>query len=268
VSSIFGQINELFEIPQRSVIRALNGLDEYCTAYPDRGRARVLAQGLTLRDLTAALLPDSLIGSSWDRALISLGIDIGNDLGIIVPVTQYDDIHDVVHRCYRIGETASLAGTPLSKAAATGRWDDYCRPAGAGFPLVSVTTALGAALSAHDDTADAEQQFRRLSSLVYDAVPGDIIEQSDGEVVDLSEATFTVQFDGAADRPAQAVQIPLAQLSKRDRSALTYGALVTWTVFQRSAAGTPDRISRVRLRHEPRLDEAQLAAAMEAVGAE
>lgn len=268
VSSVFGQINELFEVPQRSAIRALSGLDEYRAAYPTDGRARVLSQGLTLRDLTAALLPDSLGGSTWDRALISLAVDIGNDLGIIVPVTQYDDIHDVVHRCYRIGETASLARTPLSKAAAIGQWDDYCQQAPANFPLVSVTSALGAVATNHGDPIDTERRFRNLSALVDAAVPGDILEQSDGEVVDLAPTTFTVQFDSAVDRPAQAIRIPLTQLSQRDRTALTNGALVTWTVFQRDSAGTPDRISRVRLRHEPRLDEIELAAALEAVGAE
>ena len=264
VSSIFGQINEVFEIPERRAIRALHRSDEYCEQYPASGRA--LSEGLTMRELTAALLPDSLVGSSWDRALISLGIDIGNDLGIIVPVTQYDAVRDVVYRCYRPGETAALAMTPLAQAVRTGQWDSYCKAAANGVPLRNVTSDLAAA-QAHYTSVDSDDPFAILRGLIERAVPGDIVSLADGEVVEVGRSHFAVHFNDTAGYLDQSVQIPMTQLSDEDRVALTEGSLVAWTVFHRNAVGVPDRISRLRLRHEAPFDDVQFSAALGAATA-
>ncbi|OSC31538.1 hypothetical protein B8W69_03570 [Mycobacterium vulneris] len=267
ICSVFGQINEVYEAAQRSAIRAMRTLAEYEDRFASGREQRVLSQGITLRDLTAALLPDALLGSSWDRALITLGIDTGNDLGIIVPVTQYDETRDVVYRCYRIGETASLAMTPLTQAAETGEWDAYCRAANSGFPLKSVASTLATTAVTRAETTTPVGRLEELKSLIEKAVPGDILSQSDGEVVSIRDGFFSVQFDATGESQAQTVQMPLARLSDRDGRALQEGSLVVWTVFQRDADESFDRTSRVRVRHEPPLDDPQLAAAVAAVHA-
>jgi hypothetical protein len=179
---------------------------------------------------------------------VSLGIDIGNDLGIIVPVTQYDEVRNTVYRCYRLGETAPLAKTPLIHAVRAGDWDEFTRAADQGVPLLSVTIDIdGEKTFTAQSGADV---MAALARTVESAVPGEVVVQSEGEIVELQENVATTQFDDPVGGKMRVVQIPLDQLSVPDREAVEEGALLLWTVFQRDSAGTVDRISRVRLRHE------------------
>jgi hypothetical protein len=247
VSSIFGFINDELELPQRKEIRQLGNLAQYREMYPRGNQRRVLSQGLTLRDLTAALLPDSLAGSSWQRALISLAIDIGNDLGVIVPRTQHDEDRDVVYRSYRLGETAPLASTPLSEALETGRWDRYSQAAASGFPIPSVVTPI----TQPSTPAASIGSMDKLRDKVKEALPGRVVVQLDGEVLRVEDDRFYAQFIEPHDGGLVTARIPRDQLSDPDKDALGEGALVCWTVFQSTTAETPDRTSRVRVRHEP-----------------
>lgn len=75
--------------------------------------ARNQAASVSVRELVTALSPVQKTDSTWFRGLISLGIDAGNDLGIVVPDTQFNVSRGIVYRCYRLGETAFLADRPL-----------------------------------------------------------------------------------------------------------------------------------------------------------
>jgi hypothetical protein len=115
LSSVFGFVSATYELDQRAAIKAMGSLDAY-RASGLSTTERVLNQGLTLPELTEALCPELLSGPAWARSLMSLGVDIGNDLGIIVPATQTDST-GLTYRCYRLGETAYLADTPLPESA-------------------------------------------------------------------------------------------------------------------------------------------------------
>ncbi|OBH94297.1 hypothetical protein A5678_04530 [Mycobacterium sp. E2733] len=300
IASIFGYIHRRFEIPQRKEIQALGSLAKYRKAFPRNNGRRVLSQGITLRDLIDSLLPESVAGSSWSRALVSLGIDIGNDLGIIVPVTQYDHIRDVVYRAYRLGETAPLAMNPLPQAAADGDWDEYARTAELGFPLLNqevqraadiassemdgwssgwfglpvpeaATRWLGLAVEQllpqlqhiHLALGDARLNKRPellddLRRKVLEAVPGRVVLQLDGEVTKIEDDEFTAQFIEPLNESIRMATIPVSQLSTNDQKALTDGSLVMWSVIQDNDSDKPQRISRVRVRHEAPIDLDQL----------
>jgi hypothetical protein len=254
VSSIFGFINDEFEVPQRKEIRQLSGVAEYRKTYSHGNQRRVLSQGLTLRDLTVALLPDSQAGSSWERALISLAIDIGNDLGIIVPKTRYDDVRHVVYRSYRLGETAPLASTPLPTAVETGQWDRYSQAAAEGFPIRSEVTPI----TERTALAHGPNLMDKLRADTLEAVPGRIVIQRDGEVLAIDDESFMAQFSDPRNGGMQIARIPRSQLSESDDHAMGEGALVWWTIFQRISEVTPDRTSRIRVRREPLWDTTEL----------
>lgn len=261
IASVFGFINNNYELPQRGEIRELSGLEEYDKRFPKNNARRVLGQGLTLRDLQSTLAPDTVGGPSWTRSLVSLGIDICNDLGIVVPVTQVDKSRDLVYRCYRLGETAPLAQTPLSMAAEAG-WDELALTAQNGVPIDNRVVPLSAfAVTSHvDDTA-----LDDLRNEVDKAVPGVVVHRLRGIVRNVSEDAFEADFrDPLMDPPMRTARFPMSLLYDHERDAIKDGTRVIWTLLDRRA-DIPERISRVRVRDTPPLDVRQMKLDADAV---
>jgi hypothetical protein len=260
ISSVFGFITAELEIPQRRQIKSLGGMRQYESLFVAVPERRVLAQGFTMRDLAEALIPESMDGPSWSRALVSLGIDIGNDLGIVVPVTQFDERRNLVYRCYRLGETAPLAGKPLPQAALSCDWDDLARTASAGTPIANTVVPLTERRSHFDTDASLDELHR----VVTRAVPGTVVFRLEGVVIGMSDVEFTAEFhDDTMEPPMRIATFPRWQLGT-SRSDLKRGSLVMWTVLDRQE-DIPERTSRVTLRREPRLDVAQMTRDAEAL---
>jgi hypothetical protein len=298
VSSIFGLLNREYEVPQRKRIRELTSRAEYNKYFSD-GELRILNQGFTMRELTASLIPNALTGSSWSRSAMSLGIDVGNDLGIIVPVTRYDSDRDVVYRCYRLGETAQLAEWPLTVAFVSGVVDRFMK-AGVGntdFPIFdrkisisspesSSSTARSIALFLEgirnvvpqDTPNEANEYFASLFSewlidarttelreKVLDTIPGAVVERYIGTVNEVGEDSFLATISDLTDESQGVAQINKSRIGTLDHAWLRRGASFTMTSFEREFdSGGKDRTTRVRLRPPNMLDLAQLYRESEA----
>ncbi|MDT5347892.1 MAG: hypothetical protein QOC62_1310 [Mycobacterium sp.] len=261
ITSVFGFINREYELPQRREIRELSGLTEYYELFPPNNVRRVLGQGLTLGDLQRSLTPDTAGSTSWAAALVSLGIDIGNDLGIVVPVTQVDHVRDLVYRCYRLGETAPLAGSPLAAAAVHADWDALAQTADRGARLRNETILI----SDSPQRADNSSLLDALRDEVERAVPGAVIHRLHGVVSEITSEDFTADFrDPLMDPPVRAAMFPLSMLRDSERAEITAGSQVAWTLLERTA-DIPERVSRVRVRHVPPLDVAAIAHNAEAL---
>jgi hypothetical protein len=99
--------------------------------------------------------------------------------------------------------------------------------------------------------------MEELAAKVRAAVPGEVLIQLDGEILHIDNGYCTAQFtDPVSDKIRQA-RIPLSQLASPEAGVPPVGALLTWTVFQRSE-NTHELVSRVRLRDEPPFDPDQL----------
>jgi hypothetical protein len=139
---LYGHVYASCENPERDLIRKFATVKQY-DAWA-RTHVRLLKQGFTMDELTRALVPEGPMDEMWYRSVVSLGIDSGNDLGIIVPITVWDRQRDLVHRAYRVGESAPIAATPLADAVAGDRqdFDEVTMAALATMPIHSETQTL------------------------------------------------------------------------------------------------------------------------------
>jgi len=245
VSSIFGFLNRTYELPQRAQIKGLSTRANYDEEFGD-GEKRFLNQGFTSRELTAALLPGQ-DESPWARSLMSLGIDVGNDLGIIVPVTRYDAVRDVVYRSYRLGETAQLAEWPLPHAVRTKRFDALSECVTRGFPIISSSEPIRTRWIRrwHGTT---KESLDTLALAVHEAVPGKITSRFNGTVIAVDAESFDADLVSTQEDDHRVAQMRRDQLSDVEQRRLEPGAVFTWTVFAKERNGIKDNISRVRVR--------------------
>jgi hypothetical protein len=111
VLQVFGRVDVELEREQERKLRRLT-YEEY-RRYRDVGDdtsfgSRVIKQGITVGELSRLLVRDLDESDEWQRGVCSLAIDIGNDLGVVVPSTKTLDGPGPAFRQYRSGETAFL----------------------------------------------------------------------------------------------------------------------------------------------------------------
>jgi hypothetical protein len=260
LSSVFGYISRTRELPQRAQIRSMSSIEEYISSGM-AGAARVLNQGLTLPELTDSLCPELSIGPIWRRSLLSLGIDVGNDLGIVVPDTRMDAESGLVYRCYRLGETAYLADKPLPAAARSqstdSQWDSVSREASRGYPLLPDSRDIGD--PQQGVPRDERAALRDLKDVVLDAVPGGVVEHFEGTIVELDANEISVEMVDAAGAPATAV-IPRTSIPESEASLVVKGASFYWLLFAEVDSGK--RVSKIRFKR-PKFDAQTLERASE-----
>lgn len=259
-SSLLGFVNREYEMPQREKIRKLRSRSEYDEHFRDPD-IRILRQGFTMQELTS-LIPDDAPGSAWwKKCLVSLGVDAGNDLGIIVPVTQYHEGRDVVYRCYRLGETAQLADRPLVEVAVdeTVILDPITRSVDSGYPLQPDTVALkdrrspGRATSLKE-LREAVRNFGRVE-LRYE-----------GEVMGVSERRFDARLTSPTGDDTRIASFSINQLPPEEVEKLGVGSRFTWSMIVRDRRGARGRESLVRIRSEPPLEPEKLQEAARTIG--
>lgn len=244
VAAIFGYVNQHKEIPQRQQIRSLGSIDAY-EKWIAAGNVRILEQGFTLRELVDHLFPDLSQTTAWARSLISLGIDEGNDLGVIVPITRYDAVRDLVYRSYRLGETANLAATPLVElvygSAADTEPDQFvsamrARSSPALPTIMPIESAFEARIRYPDDSfVDPEAYVRKwLPGLPIARFEGVVVRPSDEEGRFVAEIRSPAGDDKVVSFPSDRV------VTGRGRT-LEPGAPIRWTLFERLAADGESR---------------------------
>jgi len=125
IAQLFSYIDGAFERPERIRIRGMT-IQDFFHHYPTSGDRR-LNRGLLLEEI-AGLLRDGVCDDSWALILASFVIDVCNDVGIAVPVTQEVPARGVVERRFRIGENSRLAAFPFDDVDALRHKGDMACP--------------------------------------------------------------------------------------------------------------------------------------------
>ena len=115
ILSVFGVIDTELEKTQAKKLTELSydDYERYRSGEDSWGLGpRVMGEGIRLSELAKAVTDASNPDDVWRRALPSLALDIGNDLGVAVPITTDSGTNQPVFRQYRSGEGAFLAGKP------------------------------------------------------------------------------------------------------------------------------------------------------------
>jgi hypothetical protein len=254
VASVFGFINNNYELPQREEIRSLGGLTAFEEWLGD-GSRRVLSQGITLRELDSALLPTGKGDSAWSRSLVSLAVDEGNDLGVMVPVTRYDAVRDVVARTYRIGETAPLAGCPLVDAVMGDQagGDYFIEAMLSGVSAQPQTTEL-ANFVGTPHWAPSPMDRMELERWIRSTIPGRPIERFDGRVLGVTEEGVEAELVPPAEDDERHAYIPLDRVDGAPDGEVRVGTRFTWTTFELRSPGRVRRTIDIKVRQLPRID--------------
>ena len=183
---------------------------------------RVMSQGVRLSELAEAVTGDASRDDVWRQALPSLALDIGNDLGVAVPMTTDNGDNQPVFRQYRSGEGAFLASKPHNLLRNITR-ENACSH------LDFLTVDAIPAGTTNTDWA-LDEAFR-----VQKAIPGArLLQRWVGRVIDVSSGSFTANFVttiGGEDDERATFQTE-GTLSESDQEKLEVGALVEWLVYE------------------------------------
>lgn len=219
VLSIFGSVDADLERSQQAEYRDLSYAGYEALRRDDRSVTglwpRVLRMGLTLDDLAEAFPIDDP-ADPWTRSVLSLAVDIGNDLGVVVPTTV-EQPGGLVFRQYRSGETAFLADVPHQDLIATTRAVD------------SYTAAIIAGLGV------TEEEFRAWNAvLLVDGLLGGSLRQSwTGRVLDVEDLLFRASVvSDLEDGQSDVAILEVGLLPEPDRGRLEPGVTVRWQVVE------------------------------------
>jgi hypothetical protein len=240
---VFGFVDKDLERKQEEILREYD-YPRY-VKYREQGGdelagPRVLKQGITMHELRSWLLPDADMSSAWHAAMISLAVDFGNDLGVVVPTT-IDSEDGIVTRQYRSGETAFL--TAVAPEDLLRNYRDDIK---AGNPFCwAVLEDL--ARSGRDVLAEF---YADLGAIVSHAIRGELAQAWQGTVTERLDAggfravVESRLVDGVTD---------VAELSEKivdqgDWEQVRKGSRFDWIVWQGlDVVGKPEMIARVRL---------------------
>lgn len=240
---VFGFVDKDLERKQEEILRGYDYpqyLEYRRREGDDLAGPRVLKQGITMHELTSMMLPDADMSRAWCASLISLAVDLGNDLGIVVPTTL-ESVSGVVARQYRSGETAYLAAVAPEDLVR-----HYRDELEAGNPFCS---AVLDDLSESD--RDVVQEFYAdLNAIVSHAIRGELAQAWQGTVTERLDALGfrAVVESRLIDGETDVAELSQAIVDERDRHLVREGARFDWTVWSaRDAVGKPELIARVRL---------------------
>lgn len=165
-------------------------------------------------------IPPTVADDVWAKSLVAFGLDVGNDLGIIVPVTQIDQEREVVYRCYRLGETAFVAGSPLPHVMRDwqrilSRHVDLTRKTVAhGYPAESTMWPIDIGRAKAAFAEGSTTSLDLLLSTVLTAVPGSLVEGWNGVVTQvLGSDAFVADLRPVHDAKPVLAELPRGWLS-------------------------------------------------------
>ncbi len=184
---------------------------------------RVIKQGIGAGDMSRLLMPDLPPDNEWCRVLCSLAIDIGNDLGVVVPSTRALGETGPVFRQYRSGETAYLVNKPHIALYRTDRTE--------------VANALDwyTRIVIEQDFGGDVQAFVHDVDRIGDASleGGNLVQIWDGTVTDVTTSHFELDVYSRLADDAGTARLELDVLGAADRRAIALGARVEWIIVQR-----------------------------------
>lgn len=236
ILNLFSVITDGLEVPQEGKLQVLTWPEfvDYLDKPGEIGR-RVLDQGITISEIANTLA--ELDGIGLDYRMLSLAIDIANDIGVAVPTTTWNGANGPVYRQYRPGENAFLAcASPL----ALGR-----RPLATAWREADLLT-LGEfnldPLGLDEDVFDrmTDDQARRFgryhASLEAKAlrVPGALQQVWIGRVLDFDGLVLEVQVAARLSQARgsqQVVKLPIDAVIPSDRRRVASGSLIKWRVM-------------------------------------
>ena len=235
ILNIFGQIDKASERRQAKQLRKLSYPDylRYCEdpdLFEDIG-PRVLHQGIRPREITDAVVGDRIDDELWRRVVVSLALDIGNDLGVAVPTTVGTNHRDPVSRQFRSGEGAFMAEfshARLRAVAADEAAEDLDTLTRDAFEL-PLSGALG-----DQHLRDAIKQIELEAQRLRRVVPGDrLLQKWIGVVREVRDASFVADYvTTIGGEDCERLEFTIAEtLSEQDRHRLAEGAIVEWRVY-------------------------------------
>lgn len=247
VIAVFGYIDRHLERKQELQLRTFDY--ERYRRWRDEGDdaevgPRILKQGLTMDDIVMFLLPNLNLEDPWNIAVVSLAIDVGNDLGVIVPTTTCLDEHGPIFRQYRSGETAYLVGRPHEDVATVSTAHE------AAEKLDVYTQNVFLSLTDGGPVDDIVLQFSLEMNLIREgALAGELLQVWRGDVIDIADGHVRAVVQSIFDDADRATaRLPIDLLSDEDRKHITVGCELEWLVFEQSGPnGERRRTSQARL---------------------
>ncbi len=241
VLQVFGLVDEKLERPQERQLRDYD-YDRY-RHYRDADQdetvgPRVIKEGITVSELTRLLMPGLHADHEWDRVVFSLAIDIGNDLGVVVPSTKALGTTGPVFRQYRSGETAFLVNRAHAEI---GRSD----PRSSAVDLDWYTTQVLSADFAND-VASFVEDLRRIDAASLQG--GKLLQVWDATVTEITETHVELDVTSRLTDAVDTARLELGLFGPADREALALGSRVEWIVVGRiDERGRPHRHASVRV---------------------
>ena len=256
VLSIFGAVDRVLEREQE---RGLHDYDyEQYKKYREAGGderlgPRVIKLGISLAELSTRMVPDTIAADTWTQAVVSLAIDVGNDLGVVVPSTVIDDARrGPVWRQYRSGEMAYATSVPheqlygCSAQQLLERMDPFTRDV-----LADLTKSEQPDI---DVVADFGRETNQVVAQSRAYLP--VLQAWVGRVIDVEGFHFGASVtsrlvDGLMTR----AHLPRSALTREEDAALAVGSGILWTVLDaRDLLGRPTPMSEIRLVSTPTAD--------------
>lgn len=246
VLSTFGAIDHQLERPQEEQLRELS-YDEYkqyvaAGSYGEIG-PRVIKLGLTPTDLTTLIYRAVANPGPWAFEAVGLAIDVGNDLGIVVPSTVSEGPDGAVWRQYRSGEMAYAAAVPHAELF-------YDNGASAASRMDLLTKALleERSPSGSLDQSTLDAFLTENTALVQASIGmGEIEESWVGEVLEVGDDGIIARLSNVfQDGVEEVTRFPRGLVASPDDD-IELGSTLLWTIYTvQGADGRPDRLSRVR----------------------
>ena len=242
VLSVFGVIDTKLEKRQAEDLSALSDEKYLCYRADENFEGlgpRIMDQGVRLSELAKAVTGGASRDDVWRRALPSLALDIGNDLGVAVPITTDSGGDQPVFRQYRSGEGAFLASKPHNRLLSVTRQNasnhvDFLT----GRAVPAGTTVTEWALDE--------------ASRVRKAIPGDrLLQRWVGQVIKVDDGWFTADFVttiGGQDVERATFRAE-ETLSESDQKNLGVDAIVEWLVYGSDDTRSPVRSRVFRITH-------------------
>ncbi len=240
VLQVFGLVDEKLERPQERQLREYD-YDRY-RQYRDADRdetvgPRLIKQGITVGELSRLLAPGFHADHEWDRVVFSLAIDIGNDLGVVVPSTKALGAAGPVFRQYRSGETAFL----VNRAHA-----ELGRSARASAVELDWYTAQVLSADFANDVDSFVEELRRIDAASLQG--GELLQVWDATVTEITETHVELDVTSRLTDDVDTARLELGLFGPADREALALGSRVEWIVVGRiDERGRPHRHATVRV---------------------
>ncbi|HEX8769843.1 MAG TPA: hypothetical protein VF711_03640 [Acidimicrobiales bacterium] len=241
VLQVFGLVDEELERPQE---RGLKNYDyeqygHYSEADGDEIIGpRIIKQGITMGELRRLLAPGLAAYNEWDRVVFSFAIDLGNDLGVVVPSTKILGASGPVFRQYRSGETAFLVNRAHAEL---GRRDRHVTPDELDWYTTQVLR--------EDYASDVDLFVAELCRIDAASLQGgELLQVWDGNVTGMTETHVENDVASRLTDDADTARLEVGLFGPADREALASDSRIEWIIVSRvDELGRPHRHATVRV---------------------